>query len=65
MSNLAELLALANAAAETGPDMNVAVKGGGGGRLLPEGYAFGTLIEYIEYGNQPQEFQGKIGRAHV
>ena len=26
---------------------------------MPEGYAFGRLVEYIEYGNQPQEFGGK------
>lgn len=45
--------------AESGIDMNEAVKGGGGGRLLPEGYAFGRLVEYIEFGKQPQEFQGQ------
>ncbi len=44
---------------ESGIDLNEAVKGGGGGRLLPEGYAFGRLVEYIEFGNQPQEFQGQ------
>lgn len=60
MSNkLAELQALANQEVlESGIDMNEAVKGGSG-RLLPEGYAFGRLVEYIEYGNQPQEFGGK------
>lgn len=52
-----ELLALANQAAETADNMNEAVKGGGG-RLLPEGYAFGRLIEYVELGNHPQEFGG-------
>ena len=57
---LAELRALADAeAAESGIDMNEAVKGGGGGRLLPAGYAFGRLIEYVELGMQPQEFNGK------
>ena len=45
--------------AESGIDLNEPVKGGGGGRLLPEGYAFGRLVEYIEFGNQPQEFQGQ------
>lgn len=45
--------------AESGIDMNEAVKGGSGGRLLPEGYAFGRLVEYIEFGMQPQEFGGK------
>lgn len=56
---LTQMLALANEEAETGIDMNEAVKGGGGARLLPEGYAFGRLCEYVEYGNQPQEYQGK------
>lgn len=56
---VAEMLALANQAAETSKDLTVAEKGGGGGRLLPAGYAFGRLVEYVEYGNQPQEFQGK------
>lgn len=57
---LAQLQALANeAVAEQGFDMNEAVVGGGGGRLLPEGYAFGRFVEYIEYGQQPQEFGGK------
>lgn len=58
-TNIQELLALANAAAAEGPDMNEAQKGGGGGRLLPAGYAFGRLIEYIELGQHAQEFQGK------
>jgi hypothetical protein len=60
MSNkLEELRALAEQeAAESAVDMNVAVSGGGG-RLLPEGYAFGQVVEYIEFGMQPQEFGGK------
>lgn len=37
-------------------DMTEATKGGA--RLLPEGYAFGRLVEYIELGAQPQEFNG-------
>lgn len=53
-----EIQALANAEAEDGVDMTVAQKGGGG-RLLPAGYAFGRLVEYIEYGMHPQEYQGK------
>lgn len=59
-AKLAALQALAaQDVAESGIDLNEAVKGGGGGRLLPEGYAFGRLVEYIEFGNQPQEFQGQ------
>ena len=58
--NLQDLLALANQEAEqSGIDMNEAVQGGGGARLLPAGYAFCQLVEYIEYGMQPQEFGGQ------
>lgn len=57
---LNKLLEQANqAAAESGIDMNEAVTGGGGGRLLPAGYAFAQLVEYVELGKQPQEFGGK------
>lgn len=57
---LAQLQAEAAAAqAESGIDLNEIVKGGGGGRLLPAGYAFARLVEYIEFGQQPQEYQGK------
>ena len=52
-----ELLALAAKAAEVSPDMNEA-QSGGSARLLPAGYAFGRLVEYIEFGNQPQEYNG-------
>jgi len=50
--------ALAAQAAEIGDNMTEAVKGGGG-RLLPEGNCIGVLVEYIELGQQPQEFAGK------
>jgi len=56
--NLAAIQALAELAASTGPDMTEVVKGGGDARLLPEGYAFGRLVEYIEFGAQPQEYKG-------
>lgn len=52
-----EMLALANEAAAEGPNMNEAVKGGTS-RLLPAGYAFARLVEVVELGNQPQEFNG-------
>ena len=58
MSKLAAALALADQAAETGPDMNEVKKGGA--RLLPEGWAFARFVEYIEFGNQPQEFNGQV-----
>lgn len=54
-----EIIALANEVASQAPDMNVAVKGGSGSRLLPAGYAYCRLVEYIEFGKQPQEFNGK------
>lgn len=59
MSKLAAIQTLAAQAAATGPDMTESVKGGGGARLLPAGYAFGRLVEYVELGKQPQEFGGK------
>lgn len=59
MSKLAAIQALAAQAAATGPDMTESVKGGSGSRLLPAGYAFGRLVEYVELGKHPQEFGGK------
>lgn len=58
MSVLNTLQTLVAEAVESGlmKDMTVATRGGG--RLLPEGYAFGRLVEYIELGAQPQEFNG-------
>ena len=63
MSEINQLLALANEAAEFGPDMNEAVSGGGGGRLLPVGNAFAVLVGVIELGQHPQEFAGKAKDA--
>jgi hypothetical protein len=66
MSQLEAIRALAaQEAEESGVDLNVAVASGGGGRLLPEGYAFGRIVEYIEYGAQPQEYQGKAKPAEL
>lgn len=58
MSMLEALRKQAEEAAQTAENMNEATKGGGG-RLLPEGYAFARLVEYVEFGKQPQEFNGK------
>lgn len=59
-TKLQQLLAQANEIQEsTGIDLNEAVSGGGGSRLLPVGIAFAQLVEYVELGKQPQEFQGK------
>ena len=59
MIDVSNLLALANEAAEYGPDMNEAVSGGSGARLLPVGNAFAVLIGVVELGKHPQEFNGK------
>ncbi len=56
---LAEIKALAAQAAETGENMTEVQTGGGGARLLEPGYSLARLVGYVEYGNQPQEFQGK------
>lgn len=56
---LAELKALAALAKETAVDMTEEQKGGGGGRLLPEGYTMARCSGVIEFGLQPQEFEGK------
>lgn len=49
------------ASVDTGVDMTVAVKGGGGQatRVLPEGMAFARLVEYVELGDHIKEFDGK------
>lgn len=56
---LAELKALAALAKETAVDMTEEQKGGGGGRLLPEGYTMARCSGVIEFGLQPQEYEGK------
>ena len=59
MSVLAQIQQLAAQQAAVAVDMNEAQKGGGGTRLLPTGYFFGRIVEYVDLGTQPQEFQGK------
>ena len=59
MIDVNSLIALANEAAEYGPDMNEAVSGGSGARLLPVGNAFAVLIGVVELGKHQQEFNGK------
>lgn len=59
-SNLQQLLAEQNEAqAVSGIDMSEAVSGGQGARLLPPGIAFAQLIEVVELGKQPQEYNGQ------
>lgn len=55
---LAQLQALADGAADSYDNMTEAVAGGQGSRLLPEGFALARLVEVVELGNQPQEFNG-------
>lgn len=59
---LAQLRARAQAAAEQAAvDMSQSSTGGGGERrLLPAGFALAQLVEVIEFGKHPQEFQGKV-----
>lgn len=59
MSNkLAQIQALAQQQAAVAENMNEVEKGGGG-KLLPKGRFLGRIVEYIDCGVQPQEFQGK------
>lgn len=55
---LAEMQALAAKAAETSEDMSKSEGGGGGARLLPAGHCFARLVQYVDLGSQPQEFNG-------
>lgn len=41
-------------------DMSVQSAGGQGGKLYPEGYAFGRLVAYVEIGDVVQEFNGEV-----
>lgn len=57
--SLQDLLTFADAAVEEmGIDMTQTTSGGER-TLLPEGYAFARLVEYIELGMQPQAFAGR------
>lgn len=58
MSNFAAFQAARAAAKETAADMTE-IKKGGGGRLLPAGPALMRMFSYVEFGEQPQEFDGK------
>lgn len=52
--------ALVNAAIETQTvDLTETGTSGGGG-LMPAGQAYARMYKYIEYGQQPQEFKGKV-----
>lgn len=54
------LSAIKNIANQSTTDMDMSVAAKGGEKyLLPEGVALGRLIEYIEFGKQPQEYKGE------
>lgn len=57
--SLAEIQALAAELVDIDDDMTEVVSGGGGGRKLPVGKSLARLVSYIEYGKQPQEYQGQ------
>lgn len=63
--NINELRAQADALAQhdVGMDMSQAKKTES--FLLPEGSAVARLVEYIEFGSQPQEYQGKAKPAKM
>ena len=54
------LSAVKQYANETTTDMDMSVASKGGEKyLLPEGVALARLVEYIEFGKQPQEYKGE------
>lgn len=59
MSKLAALQALKEQARETQTDMTVAVKGGGKARLLPAGHTLAHIVGLVQFGNQPQSYDGQ------
>lgn len=56
---LAQIQAQAAAIAEVSDDYNEAQGGGGGSRLFPAGPVVARLVGYVDFGKQPQEYQGK------
>lgn len=59
MSKLAAIKALQEQARETQTNMTEAKKGGGKARLLPAGHSLAHIVGLVQYGNQPQTFDGK------
>lgn len=57
--DLEALAALVEQTAETALDMTEETSGGAGKKLLPVGFSLGRICEYIEYGSQPQSFEGQ------
>ena len=59
MSKLAALQALKEQARETQTNMTETTKGGGKARLLPKGHSLAYIVGLIQYGNQPQSYDGQ------
>lgn len=59
MSKLAAIQALAAEAKASQTNMTETTKGGGKARLLPAGHSLAHIVGVIEYGNQPQSFDGQ------
>ena len=60
IQSLDEIRAAALALVDIDDDMTEVVAGGGGGRKLPVGKTLARFVSYIEYGKQPQKFQGQV-----
>lgn len=58
MSDVMNFDALVNAAIET-QSVDLTETGTSGGGLLPAGQAYARMYKYIEFGQQPQEYNGK------
>lgn len=59
MSKLAAINALREQARETQTNMTEAKKGGGKARLLPAGHTLAHIVGLIQFGNQPQTYDGQ------
>jgi hypothetical protein len=59
MSKLAAINALKEQARETQTNMTETTKGGGKARLLPKGHSLAYITGLIQYGNQPQSYDGQ------
>jgi hypothetical protein len=58
MSILSQLNSLIDDVIET-QSVDLTETGTGGGGLMPAGFAMARLVTYVEFGSQPQEYQGK------
>lgn len=57
--DLAALEALIEQTADTAVDMTEEQSSGAGKKLLEKGFSLGRICEYIEFGSQPQTFEGQ------